>query len=183
MYLYLTSLYLFFNHHTFNCMEHFYHLFFQNEYDMSPSFIEMHYGVGNGFPRVQIRYFNDKRNMGSHPFDCLLNECKLDFEIDALLLNIIYTKLNFFWLHIYTFNVQVIQEKMQFYVNNEFFMFAFYMLIKRSLLTVTIMQCKSVRPVSSIAVRTNQIFESYINKQLGTWDTVIAFLEDGRGIR
>lgn len=25
-------------------------------------------------------------NMGSHPFDCLLNECKLDFEIDALLL-------------------------------------------------------------------------------------------------
>lgn len=178
MYLYLTSLYLFFNHHTFNCMEHFYHLFFQNEYDMSPSFIEMHYGVGNGFPSVQIRYFNDKRNMGSHPFDCLLNECKLDFEIDALLLNIIYTKLNFFWLHIYTFNVQVIQEKMQFYVNNEFFMFAFYMLIKRSLLTVTIMQCKSVRPVSSIAVRTNQIFESFINKQLGTWDT-----EDGRGIR
>lgn len=51
-------------------------------------------------------------NMSSHPFDCLLNECKLDFEIDALLLNIIYTKLNFFWLHIYTLNVQVIQEKM-----------------------------------------------------------------------
>lgn len=96
MYLYLTSLYLFFNHHTFNCMEHFYHLFFQNEYDMSPSFIEMHYGVGNGSPGFRFGILMINVNMGSHPFDCLLNECKLDFEIDALLLNIIHTKLNLY---------------------------------------------------------------------------------------
>lgn len=60
------------------------------------SFIEMYYGGGNGFFSVQIRYFNDKRNMGFYFFDCLFNECKFDFEIDALLLNIIYIKLNFF---------------------------------------------------------------------------------------
>lgn len=35
---------------------------------------------------------------------------------------------------------------MQFYVNNEFFMFAFYMLIKRSLLTVTICSVNQLGP-------------------------------------
>lgn len=35
-------------------------------------------------------------NMGFYFFDCLFNECKFDFEIDVLLLNIIYIKLNFF---------------------------------------------------------------------------------------
>lgn len=35
-------------------------------------------------------------NMGFYFFDWLLNECKFDFEIDVLLLNIICIKLNFF---------------------------------------------------------------------------------------
>lgn len=35
-------------------------------------------------------------NMSFYFFDCLFNECKFDFEIDVLLLNIICIKLNFF---------------------------------------------------------------------------------------
>lgn len=47
--------------------------------------------LGFGFGILMINV-----NMGFYFFDCLFNKCKFDFEIDVLLLNIIYIKLNFF---------------------------------------------------------------------------------------